>query len=387
MSQITGLIDRGHDVEIYADRPGESGLVHEAVAAYNLHERTFYVPQSFRPNPRRLSSPPIVRSTTSRSPFWNRMREAARFALMTLGYQMMIPGRRRRYDIVQCHFGGNGRKALALMRGGILSGRLVTTFHAYDINVYPQEYGRDVYHRLFRRGDLFTPISGHARSRLIELGCSPDRTVVHRMGVDPRGLPYRPRVYQRQRPVRILSVGRLVEKKGIEYALRSIGQLSATGYALEYQIVGDGPDRVSLERLSHELGIEKNTVFSGALTQDSVREAIYASDIFLLPSITARDGDQEGIPVALMEAMSAGMPVIATDYAGIPELVEHGISGFLVAERDVESLSWQLKKLIDQPEAWPEMGSAGHARIEAEYNVEALNDLLVERYRELIRHR
>ena len=108
------------------------------------------------------------------------------------------------------------------------------------------------------------------------------------------------------------------------------------------------------------------------------------SDILLAPSITAHDKDQEGIPVVLMETMAMGLPIISTLHSGIPELVQDGISGYLVPERDVDALAEKLNYLIEHPELWSEMGKAGRAFVEENFNIDKLNDRLVEIFQSLL---
>ena len=106
--------------------------------------------------------------------------------------------------------------------------------------------------------------------------------------------------------------------------------------------------------------------------------------IFLAPSVTAENGDQEGIPVVIMKAMALGLPIISTDHGGIPELVEDGVSGFLVKERDVDSLTTRLSYLIDNPEIWPAMGRVGRKCVQKHYDINKLNDQLVNLYDRLL---
>jgi colanic acid/amylovoran biosynthesis glycosyltransferase len=108
------------------------------------------------------------------------------------------------------------------------------------------------------------------------------------------------------------------------------------------------------------------------------------SHILIAPSVTAADGDEEGIPNTLKEAMAMGLPVISTVHAGIPELVNDGVSGFLVPERDVEALADRLMRLVDQPETWAAMGRAGRRQIEAEFDTDRLNDDLLVLYKGML---
>ena len=105
--------------------------------------------------------------------------------------------------------------------------------------------------------------------------------------------------------------------------------------------------------------------------------------VFVAPSVTGKNGDQEGIPVGLMEALAQGMPVISTLHGGIPELIQHGQSGFLVPERDVEELAATLELLLSNPQLWAGMGKAGRSFVEEHYNIAKLNDRLLNIYERL----
>jgi colanic acid/amylovoran biosynthesis glycosyltransferase len=153
---------------------------------------------------------------------------------------------------------------------------------------------------------------------------------------------------------------------------------------VEYSIVGDGPLRKSLEQLIGALGMGASIKVLGWKRQDEVVEILKTAHIMLAPSVTAADGNQEGIPNALKEAMAMGLPVVSTRHAGIPELVDDGVSGYLVPERDVEALVATLRRLIAQRERWPAMGRAGRDRIEDRYDASPLNDRLIEIYRQTL---
>jgi colanic acid/amylovoran biosynthesis glycosyltransferase len=184
--------------------------------------------------------------------------------------------------------------------------------------------------------------------------------------------------------VQLLTVGRLVEKKGLEYAVQAVARALKKYPNLSYKIVGDGPLRDSLASSIKELGLERHINLVGWKKQEEVAVLLQEADLFLSPSVTSQDGDQEGIPATLIEAMARGLPVLSTYHSGIPELVEDGKSGFLVPERDVEALTTKLTYLLDHPECWPEMGYAGRKYVEAHYDLNKLNDRLVQLYQQLL---
>jgi colanic acid/amylovoran biosynthesis glycosyltransferase len=128
---------------------------------------------------------------------------------------------------------------------------------------------------------------------------------------------------------------------------------------VHYDVIGDGPLRRELEALASSLGLAGDVRFLGAATNAVVQDAMRQADLFVLPSVTAANGDEEGTPTVLMEAAYRGMPVVATWHAGIPEVVADGESGMLVPERDVEALAAAIRAMLESRDQWPAMGAAG----------------------------
>jgi len=381
LNQITGLLDRGHDVVIYAKHRGADAPIHPCITRYELLRRTRYL---LRPPSsalaRRIAALahliqqlPLNPAKVARA-FPACLRGGRPCKILCTGLSLLPE---RPCDAVLAHFGTSGARAIRLRRVGALSGRIATVFHGFDMTKKLTKAGRRAYDDLFQEGELFLPISQRWSRSLAHLGCPADRTVVHRMGIDRGMFPFAPREDNPNQPVNIVSVARLVEKKGIEYGLRAVAETSRRHPRVRYTVVGDGPLRPELERLASRLGTLDRVRFLGMRSLDEVADVLRTASIFLAPSVTGADGDQEGIPVALMEAMSSGLPVISTQHSGIPELVEHGISGFLAPEADAAALARHLTHLIEHPELWPAMGEAGSRKIQAEYDIETLNDRLV----------
>jgi colanic acid/amylovoran biosynthesis glycosyltransferase len=170
----------------------------------------------------------------------------------------------------------------------------------------------------------------------------------------------------------------------VEYGIRAVADVLKEGPHLEYRVVGDGPLSEQLQTLIDELDMGDRIALLGWKTQAEIAELMRGSDIFLAPSVTSSDGEIEGIPVVLMEAMARGIPVISTWHAGIPELVQDGVSGYLVPERNVEALSQRLLDLSMNPALWSAMGRAGRERVERNHDIEKLNDHLEQLYERLI---
>lgn len=390
LNQITGLIDRGHEVDIFARSRGRDSKVHEDVLKYGLLQRTFYRPAMPRNKFKRLlkglylfvtnfhrNPAALVRSLN----IFKYGKEAANLRLLYAAIPFVGKGP---YDIIQAHFGSNGVLADTIRRLGAIQGKLITSFHGYDMSSYLSRNHNRIYEQLFASGDLFLPISEFWHKKLIELGCSNKKVLVHRMGVrigDGKSLQAKESVNKEK--TEILSIARLVEKKGIEYGIRAVGRLKDMNYKVEYKIAGNGHLRKEFEELVRDLSLQDTVFLLGSKSKHEIDTLLKSANILLAPSVTGSDGDQEGIPVAIMEAMAAGVPVVSTLHSGIPELVTDGKTGFLVPERDVDALAEKLIYLIEHPEIWPEMGRAGRARVEANYDINKLNDRLVEIYRNL----
>jgi colanic acid/amylovoran biosynthesis glycosyltransferase len=295
-------------------------------------------------------------------------------SLKLLFWTVRLAETESRFDVIYCHFGTVGRTGAFLREIGVIEGTLVTAFHGVDVSAsLRQDPG--LYRHLFAHGEAFLPISRHWGKRLQAHGCDPDRIIVHHMGVDITRFRYRPR--QPAGATRLLTVGRLVEKKGLVYALQAVRLARERGVRLRYTIVGDGPLRQSLEALAGELRIKEIVTFTGWYDQSDVVRQMYAHDVLVAPSVTDRIGDQEGIPVTLMEAMATGMPVISTRHSAIPELVTDGESGILVAEGDVEGLAGAIERLARDPATRTSMGRSGQSVVEAEFNACVLNQRLL----------
>ena len=309
LNQVTGLVDRGHCVDIYASHRGMTDKAHPDVAAYRLLERCCFpdIPrrhvERYLTALRTLARHGLGNPKACARALFQRLRGKSKHSLNML-FMMEMFRHRKSYDVIQCHFGPQGLKAQLLRDLGVIAGPLVTVFHGADITSYVRRHGQDVYSELFEKGSFFLPISEHWRRKAIEMGCPPQKLRVHHMGISVNKFPYARRPMSSDGQVRIVTIARLVEKKGVEYAIRAVARLRGQGRMVEYRVLGDGPLRARLEQLVDELQIGQAVHLLGWRDEQEVRAALGESDILLAPSVTSSEGDQEGIPVVLMEALA-----------------------------------------------------------------------------------
>ncbi len=391
LNQITGLIDRGHEVHIYGHRlnNNDTGKMHPSVEKYHLLASTYYTPQLPANHLWRvIKGLGLIFANFHKAPlvllrslnFFRYGRQAISLRLLYL----IIPFLDKKpYDIIHCQFGTQGNDGMIFRAIGAVKGKLITSFRGYDISWFVKAQGEDVYNGLFLQGDFFLSNCEFFRQRAIKLGCDENKIVVHGSGIDCSRFEFKARKPHADGKVRIATTGRLVEKKGIEYGIRGVAKLAKVHKNIEYNIIGDGILKEHLQQVINELDVADKVKLVGWKNQREIIEILDNTHIFIAPSVTASDGNQDAPVNTLKEAMAMGLPVIGTLHGGIPELVQDGISGFLVPERDADAIADKLSYLIEHPEIWEQMGRLGRAYVEEHYDMNKLNDELVEIYRQV----
>lgn len=393
VNQITGLLDRGVDLHLYPLAVGSYDQAHAEVAAYRLKERDKHLPVPAPHLERVLGAARRLLEPRSWNPgvidAINPFRGRDTWSLLP-AYTALSFAANRDYDILHAQFGHLAPLAERLIAKGGVRAKLVASFRGADTTSHLPR-NPTAYRRVFEHGSLFLPVSEDLRALLLAAGSPPGRTHVHRSGVDLRRFEFATRTRAPDEPTEVLFVGRFVEKKGIRDALgavaRALGQVPALPDgrpSVRLTLIGGGPLEAELRGLAGELDVRDSVRFAGPSDADGVAAVMRASHLLLAPSVTAASGDKEGVPNVIKEAMASGMPVLATRHGGIPELVDDGVSGYLVDEHDVDALAQRLVMLVDAPESWAGLGRAGRAKVEAEFDSERLNELLLERYHEVL---
>lgn len=271
---------------------------------------------------------------------------------------------------------------------------ILTTLHGYDINTHAEHWqrswraSRKYPQRLLEIGRdsrvRFVAVSEAIKRRAIEFGLPEERIFVRYIGVDtqqfaPSGLPLC------ERPRRILFVGRMVEKKGPSILIQAFAQLRRQVPEAELVMIGDGPLLPSCRSLAQSLQVPVQ--FLAAVPNSRVQQEMRQTRVFCLPSITAANGDADGLGIAIIEAQAAGVPVVTSARGGAGEAIEDGVTGYGFAESDVDALSTALIRLLRDDNLASEMSAAARARACGLFDLHKCTGQLESLYDQSVRRR
>jgi colanic acid/amylovoran biosynthesis glycosyltransferase len=262
------------------------------------------------------------------------------------------------------YFGNNGLFWLPFLHHSSVP--IVVSFHGADVRVnVDSRAARRLFSDLFVSCTLVLARSESIASSLLELGCPPTKLRIQRAGIPLDTFSFVPRRRPPDGAWRLLQACRLIAKKGLELTIRTFAKFSREHPNAILTIAGDGPLRGALEDLATRLQLKGRIYFAGFVSQPALLDLYRESHLFLHPSEQTSDGDREGIPNSLLEAMATGLPCITTRHGGIPEAVTHLESGILVRESDSEGVEDWLKRLAGDDALRDSLGAAA-ARTVAE---------------------
>lgn len=272
-------------------------------------------------------------------------------------------------NVVIAHFGEIGVRAGLLAQLGMMTSNIFTIFHGYEVSEYKVvERWKNWYLWLSKNSSKLLPISELWSKKLQALGISGANIQVVHMGIDLSRFIHSENKFMTT-PIKILSVARAVEKKGLTYSLKGVAMSNAD---IEYHIIGEGPLLMSLKEQVSNYQTNVKFIFHGPKPSSFVVEKLQSCDLFILTSVTGENGDMEGIPVSLMEAMATGAIVLSTEHSGIPELIENEVNGFLVPERDAEAITSAIRKILIA-EDLAKIRQNAYKKVDLEFNQSLLN--------------
>lgn len=292
--------------------------------------------------------------------------------------------KRLKTDVLHVYFGSVAAQLLPVLRQ--VSCPVIVSFHGADAGVDTQNKAyREALREVFQLAGLVLGRSDSLLKRLQELGCDGDKLRLNPTGIPMEAFPFQQRcVPPGDGSWNFLQVCRLVEKKGLPVALRAFAEVCRVHSSAQFHIAGDGPMRLELESLAGELGVGGSVHFHGFINQEKLAQLAGKAHIFIHPSQMGADGNREGIPNAMLEAMSTGLPVVATRHGGIPEAVAGGESGFLVEEGDFQGLAKASLDLMADSGLYRHCARGAHEVVAGNFSASSAIGVLEDCYEEVL---
>jgi colanic acid/amylovoran biosynthesis glycosyltransferase len=264
------------------------------------------------------------------------------------------------------YFGHTGVHLLPFIKGW--DRPCVVSFHGADVMLRPEhpEYEGQL-RELLQVVPLVLARSLSLGDRLMALGCRKEKIRLNRTGIPLEEFPFKQRPMPADGEWRFVQACRLIPKKGLRTALRAFALFQKQNPKARFVIAGEGPMKAEIEKLTAELGLHGSVELRGFLTQADLCQLYFKSHVFVHPSEMTDDQNQEGIPNSMLEAMSTGLPVLATVHGGIPEAVADGKTGLLVAERDHEALHKAMCQITESEDMLYVMGQTASKSVGADF--------------------
>lgn len=282
-------------------------------------------------------------------------------------HRMLLELTRAEAKVLHIYFGHIAAHLLPLIQAS--PHPVLVSFHGADAGVgVGQANHLAALREVFQHAALIQARSESLLADLAALGCPKEKLHLQRTGIPLEEWPFRPREVPRDGAWTVLQSCRLIEKKGLDLTLHAFAELSRALPAAKLVLVGDGPQRADLEKLAGQLGVAGRTRFTGFLNQDQLREEVYRAHLFVHPSRTTADGNREGVPNAMLEAMASGAAVVATRHGGIPEAITDGESGLLVAENDAAGLAASMLRVTEEGSLFSRLIHGARAMVEERFD-------------------
>ncbi len=266
-------------------------------------------------------------------------------------------------NVIHAHFLNDGQDALNL--GQQLNVPVITTLHGHDITkAEKKKLFKRSHASFFALSDKLIAVSNYIADQALRKGCPDDKLVQHYIGIDVDRFSLGK---QESATPALLFVGRLTEKKGVTYLLQALRRLKSRWPEIKLTIVGTGVLQKSLRREAQDYGLQVD--FVGQKSPSEIRQLLSTHWLFTAPSITADNGDAEGLGMVFLEAQAMQTPVVSFHSGGVVEAVADGETGLLCAEKDIEALADNIEILLNDESLRRKMGIAGRARIERDFDI------------------
>ncbi len=369
VNEILELERQGVDVRILSLRKPTDGRFHASIS--HVRARAEYLPEFW-----------VEDRAKSRRTHWNQFKDRPADYLRALRRYRSEASidrtdfmqaalvlrwvRKQKLKHIHVHF-GTQEASVAYLAHQMAGLSYSLTLHAFDI--FRDNVDRALLARKINASRFIVTVSEYNRRFMVDNlpGVDPEKIRVNYNGIDLHAFDY---VDTDRRPLTLIGVGRLIEKKGFIHLVRAVARLKSAGLSVQCTIVGDGPERAALADGIKRHDAEDCVTLAGSLPQAEVRGLLQRSHAFVLPCIRAKDGNVDALPTVLLEAMACGCPCISTRLSGIPEILEDGASGLLVEPRDELALADAIKRMCMDSNLTDSIRENGRARMESLFDIE-----------------
>jgi len=376
LNEINELYNRGHNIAVFAQNdPGES-ITHKEYE--DIDVPIYYADASYTDFPKLLSKKPVQMALSHATDgFLNH------FSPKQVGHNLLLGKQCAKFidsldfeiNVVNAHFASSTRigAMLAARHHGI---PCTVTAHAFEIfrspNVPQIKYICD------SMDHVIVPSEYNRDYLREEIGIENEITVVPATTQVEKFASSAPTVKNR-----LLTVARLVEKKGYPYGIEAVNTLIEQGYDVEYHIIGTGDRKDRLQQQVKEYGIEDHVEFLGHVSDERLKKELSEASVFVLPCVIAEDGDRDAMPVVLKEAMASETACVSTTVSAIPELITDGHDGLLVSEKEPDELASAIQELLDNPEKRKNIAENGQETVHTKFDISESVDTLTEVFESL----
>lgn len=272
--------------------------------------------------------------------------------------------KKNKIDIVLAEYGTHAHFILPYVKKAGLP--LVVHFHGYDASITKVIESHNNYKEVFKYASKVIAVSQKMEQMLLDIGCPKEKLVYNVYGPQPEFIEVQPKFTKKQ----FVAIGRFTDKKAPYYTIVAFKKAIEKHPDAKLIMAGDGQLLNTCKNLVKYLGIEAQVEFPGVISPEKYRALLSESLGFVQHSITAESGDMEGTPLAVLEASAAGIPVVSSTHAGIPDVIIHGETGLLCEEHEVTIMAINMVSLLDNPALAKEMGQAGKKNILANFSME-----------------
>lgn len=385
VNQIIAAITKGFDVRIMTNKylsPNNSSQ-EMLFSKYQLHQRVDLVDYNIATN--KFSK--LISLFKLNVVFFRYIYKAKNLTLYRrftfLPYQIQFFSKYKHVDTFHVHFGISSFDIIKMKKIGLLKSKIIVSFHGFDAHWENQEAlkkKKNNYSDTFKFADFITVNSNYLKQKLLELDCPEERIVVIPMGIDLDFFNNEYLSNNKDNNIRLLSVGRLIELKGHEYAIKAVECLLSKGYNVEYYIVGNGELYEDLNNLIKQLGLDKEIKILGYKSQSEVCNLLKETDVFLMPSTKDKTGRAEAQGQVTAEAQAMGVPVVAFNSGGINETIIDKETGVLVEDKNVLAFSQSIELLIINKDLREQMGNKASEFVKQKFNLKTNTELLFSYY-------